>query len=338
MIESTAIGASLRASAWLSEHLVCPRDHAPLRSLGSGLECSHGHRYACVDGIPVLLLDDVRQTLWVADRSLERAQQTSDNDIGEGSGALGPDTIDPFVQDIVPATCGYLYKPVAGHLTRYPIPELRLPPGHGAPLLDIGCNWGRWSIAAARHGYLVVGIDPSLEAVLAARRVCRQLQIDAAFVVGDARFLPFASRSFAVGFSYSVIQHFSKPDARTAIHETGRVLQANGLAFIQMPNRFGLRSLYHLAKRGFGEGQLFDVRYWSPGELLRAFRDEIGPSTLSVDGFFGLGIQGTDLDLLPFRYRLVVRLSRQLTRASAMFPFLIPAADSLYVSARKNEP
>jgi len=79
------------------------------------------------------------------------------------------------------------------------------------------------------------------------------------------------------------------------------------------------------------------VRYWSPRELLAAFRDEIGPSTLSVDGFFGLGIQATDLDLLPLRYRLVVKLSRQLTRVSTMLPFLISVADSLYVNALKNE-
>ena len=45
---------------------------------------------------------------------------------------------------------------------------LDLPRG---PLLDIGCSWGRWSLAAARKGYSVVGIDPSLGAVMAARRI-----------------------------------------------------------------------------------------------------------------------------------------------------------------------
>ena len=40
----------------------------------------------------------------------------------------------------------------------------------GSRLLDLGSSWGRWSIAAARKGYSVVGLDPSLGAVLAARR------------------------------------------------------------------------------------------------------------------------------------------------------------------------
>jgi cyclopropane fatty-acyl-phospholipid synthase-like methyltransferase len=43
-------------------------------------------------------------------------------------------------------------------------------PGAGKLLLDIGCSWGRWSISAARNGWCVVGIDPSLGAIMAARR------------------------------------------------------------------------------------------------------------------------------------------------------------------------
>ena len=39
----------------------------------------------------------------------------------------------------------------------------------GTRLLDIGCSWGRWSLAAAARGYDAVGIDPSLGAIMAAR-------------------------------------------------------------------------------------------------------------------------------------------------------------------------
>ena len=59
-----------------------------------------------------------------------------------------------------------------------------------------------------------MGIDPSLDAVLAARRVSRQLGVEASFVVGDARFLPFANDSFDTVFCYSVLQHFSKENAK----------------------------------------------------------------------------------------------------------------------------
>src|SRR2546421_318531 len=80
-----------------------------------------------------------------------------------------------------------------GELDSYPIPELRLPAGDGRRLIDVGCSWGRWSIAAARKGYRVVGIDPSLGAIIAARRVSESLGLPIRYVVGDARYLPFSA-------------------------------------------------------------------------------------------------------------------------------------------------
>ena len=46
-------------------------------------------------------------------------------------------------------------------------------------------------MSAAKKGYRAVGIDPSLGAVMAARRVARQLGLEIKCIVGDARFLPF---------------------------------------------------------------------------------------------------------------------------------------------------
>ena len=112
--------------------------------------------------------------------------------------------VDPFVQERIPYTNDFLYRPSQFRLTRYPIPELRLDPGDGKRLLDIGCNWGRWSIAAARKGYAVSGIDPSPQAILAARRVAKQLALDIDYRSGSGEIIPFAERSFDVVFSYSV--------------------------------------------------------------------------------------------------------------------------------------
>ena len=66
---------------------------------------------------------------------------------------------------------------------------------------------GRWSIAAARKGFSVVGIDPSLGAVMAARRIAKELNLDIKYLVADGRFLPFRERQFKVAYSYSVLQH-----------------------------------------------------------------------------------------------------------------------------------
>ena len=338
---------------WLQDNLVCPRDHLGLTLQEGKLACAQGHRYPVVDGIPVMLLDEVEQTLWVASASLERARSDSGEESRESipfADTLGIDDderdqlqrlprlpVDPVVQMSVAKTCGRLYAPVIGQLARYPIPELRLPPSHGERFLDIGCNWGRWSIAAARLGYDVVGIDPSLGAVMTARRICGQLGLECRFVVADCRFLPFAPGIFDVGFSYSVLQHIDKDKALLALAELARVLRSGGKGLVQLPHLYGIRSLQNYARRGFRPPAKFDdIRYWTLAEMKSAFSRIIGPTSLSVDAYFGLGIQSSDADLLPWRFRLVVRASEALRQLSLVLPWMRIFADSIYVTARRE--
>jgi SAM-dependent methyltransferase len=222
-------------------------------------------------------------------------------------------------------------------VTTYPIPDLRLPPGEGRVFLEVGCNWGRWCVSAARRGYSVVGVDPSLDAIRAARHVAEQLGVDATYLVADARHLPFADASFDVVFSYSVFQHFAKDDALASFAEIGRVLQPGGRSLVQMANVWGARSLVNQAReRRFREPRdLFDVRYWSPRELRDAFARAVGPTELAVDGFLTLNPQPADLALLPRRYRALVRTSEALRRLSERVRPLTYAADSLYVRSER---
>ena len=247
--------------------------------------------------------------------------------------ATNKDTIDPFVQQEIAGTCGQMYRPLINKLTRYPIPELRLPQGSGQIFLDIGCHWGRWCISAAQKGYVPVGIDPSLAAIRVARRVTRQLGLSAIYLVADARYLPFAASCFDVVFSYSVLQHFDKDDVRLTLAEIARTLKISGICLIQMPNIFGLRNLYNQGRRGFKEPTSFDVRYWSPSELVNTFSNSIGPTSLSVDGYFSLDAQISDIDLLPLGYRLVVSCSGILWRMSEKMQWMKYFADSLYVKS-----
>jgi len=324
---------------WLYEHLICPVDHSPLHSEGNWLISQTGRRYPVVNGIPVLLRPDVEQTAWWAQKSLDDALAIVEGRMAAPSlpQSTEDDAIDPWVQEIVAATCGNLYKPLIGHLQSYPIPDLRLPPGHDDVFLELGCNWGRWLVAAARKGYRPIGIDPSLEAALSAQRVAAQLGLNIGVVVADARYLPFPSAAIDVVFSYSVLQHFSKANAVLAMSEAGRVLRSGGAALIQMPNRHGVRSFYNLARRGFAEGSVFDVRYWTISELQHAFDQAIpGHSTISVDGYFGLGIQAADRPLLPRRYQVVVSASETLRKMSLRLPFMKSFADSLYIQTVKE--
>jgi SAM-dependent methyltransferase/uncharacterized protein YbaR (Trm112 family) len=309
------------------DRLACPRDRTALEARGETLVCAEGHEYPYVDGIPVLVLDDeLRPTqpgYWSRPEQVAAVRTTEPPPV-DG------DEVDPYVAELIIGTHGNLYRHLARGLDRYPIPHLPLPSGAGKNLLDIGCNWGRWSIAATRSGYEAIGIDPSFEAIVAARRIARQLKANAQYVVADARRLPFPDDSFDVVFSYGVLQHFSKADVSASVREIARVVHPDGYSWVQMPNAYGPRNLYQLARRRFREGDAFEVRYWTPEQLKRTF-GQIGPTELTTDGFLTLNPQASDLDLLPAHLRTLVRGSELLRKASGKVHALTTVADSVNV-------
>jgi SAM-dependent methyltransferase/uncharacterized protein YbaR (Trm112 family) len=311
---------------WLLEHLACPVDSEELRPEGEALHCSRGHEYLVIDGVPILLHPQVSPEVDIVALRREVLEKL----------AVKPplvEGVDPHVQRAVAATNGIMFEGLVGNLKEYPRPEIRLPAADGERLLDLGCNWGRWSLAATRKGYRAVGIDPSPEAVFAARRVSRQLGLTPTYVVGDARFIPFRPGSFDAIWSYSVLQHFSRPDFLRCLERAGRVLKEGGTAMIQMASAFGGRALYHQMRRGFKDGERFDVRYWTPGRLKAEFTRCIGPATVEVDGYFSLNPQPSEAYLLPRRYRAVISLSERLRRLSKRFPAMCYLADSLFIHA-----
>jgi SAM-dependent methyltransferase len=304
--------------------VACPRDRLPLASEDGRLRCADGHEFACPGGIPVLLLPEAAPTqegYWAGEDEVVPADELPDPQ---------PGTVDPYVRTILRGTCGNLYASLDG-LERYPIPALPLPDGSGSSFLELGSNWGRWCIAAARRGYRPTGIDPSLGAVRAARRVARQLGVDAEYVVADARHLPFADASVDVVFSYSVLQHLDPGDVRAAVAEAARVLRPGGRSVHQLPNAYGLLNGYRQARRGFRGARAFEVRYWRPSEL-RALGELVGPTRLEVDGFFSLNAQPSDTDLLRASGRAVVRMSSALRRVRP----LRPLADSIWVVSERR--
>lgn len=341
--------------SWYLDNLICPVDKKPLEYKDGVLISSSQLKYPVIDGIPVMLVDDIEQTMPLVTASLERAKNNSSiidtrmenlylESLGisedEKKGVIelaqkNEPGIDPVVSYIVGATSGYSYKELIGKVKSYPIPELRLPNVTDKLLLDVGCNWGRWSIAASRKGYTVIGIDPSLGAVMAAKRVASQLGLPIRYIVGDARFLPFPNETFDFSFSYSVLQHFSKDDAKKALCEIGRVLNSDGKSLIQMPNYLGIRSLQHQFNRRFREATGFEVRYWSLSELKKAFKQSIGDSDISVDCYFGLGLQKNDMQFMSSKMKLIITLSEMLRKISYFLPPMKYLADSVYVSSRR---
>jgi 2-polyprenyl-3-methyl-5-hydroxy-6-metoxy-1,4-benzoquinol methylase len=242
------------------------------------------------------------------------------------------EAVDEHVRASLIKTHGNLYR--GARLTRYPIPPFPLPDGQGRALLDVGCNWGRWTIAGARAGWRATGIDRAKKSVGAAHRVAEQLGVEAEYVVADARELPFADASFDAVFSYSVLQHLAKEDVPLVVGEIRRVLRPSGLVWIEMPNARGPLNLVRQARRRFSAGTGQDVRYWTLEELRETF-GAIGPVSITADGFLTINPQTADLDLLPASSQFVVRISDLLRRASVHAPVLVQAADSVVVHARK---
>jgi SAM-dependent methyltransferase len=317
--------------------LACPNDKKPLALDAGLLRCPNHHEYPLVGGIPVLLNRDLADSHPYFDES-RRASETAGNGQTPASASPGADEVDPFVQQEIVKTNGILYKGVLGGLRRYPIPEIPLPhTTERLRLLDIGCNWGRWSIAASTRGYQAIGIDPGIAGVQAAYRVSATLGQSPGFVVGDGRSLPFPDRTFDVVFSYSVLQHFSKEDAKASIREAARVTKPGGRVLIQLANLFGVRQLYNQARDILRREQnLFRVRRWTPGEMLSTFRELVGPSRLTADGFFSLNAQASDLDLLRAFPRTVVRASQALKGVSERVPALSLFADSVFIDASRS--
>jgi SAM-dependent methyltransferase len=269
--------------------LECPRCHSELELAANRLFCHSGHHYPIADGIPVFILPEREQTIGVAMASYNAAANGTGgpiyvdtlglSDVEKASIELdwvqrgSINRIDPAISYLVGATSGCGYVKLIGRLKRYPIPKIPLTTGFGKLLLDVGCNWGRWSISGVRKGWNVIGIDPSLGAIMAARRAF-QNERNAMFVCGDARFLPFKDHSFDCVFSYSVVQHFSEVDAEKALAEIGRVLSENGFSKIQMAHRGGLRSTYIRTRPNYSNEEMFSVRYWSLNQMKCMFDEK----------------------------------------------------------------
>jgi SAM-dependent methyltransferase/uncharacterized protein YbaR (Trm112 family) len=336
----------------MKTRLICPRDHLELQDSSGELSCPRGHRYPVVEGIPVMLIEEAPETIGIAADSWRVARSGSAGDDGLYADTLGLNSeeraavkkewseanwnIDPVASHLVAAAGGFMYRHLRGKLKDYPVPVFPIPLRRETKLLDVGCNWGRWSLSAAKVGARPTGIDPSLGAVAAMKRIAKTQGLEVEGVVGDARFLPFADETFDMVYSYSVLQHFSKDDARLAFAEMARVLKPGGTLLVQMPLKTGVRCFYHQVRRGFREPRGFEVRYWSPHELRRVLEPLAGGARFFVDCFFGIGIRPEDAELMPPRLKTVVAASEFLRRASASVPMLVNVADSVFVQASKE--
>jgi len=311
-------------SEQLTHVLACPVDHGDLQVREESLVCERGHIFPVEGGVPIFA-EAVRRE--AVPKNMELSQR---DPRPEGS------SIDAFVNDWLVNTNGNLYARARGKLKRYPIPEWPLPAAPGQIVLDVGCSWGRWSVAAARAGFIPIGLDVHIDALAAAGRVSRQLGVDASFVCGDVEALPLRAKSVDVVFSYSVLQHIDRVKVAHFFEEAARVLKPGGLCLVQLPNAFGVYSIVRQAKRGFRDAapNTFEMRYWTRAGIRDAI-EKAGLRNLRfrADGFFSQDPQLSDLDLLSPAGKLIVMASHAGRKAADALPLLVRLADSLWVEA-----
>jgi 2-polyprenyl-3-methyl-5-hydroxy-6-metoxy-1,4-benzoquinol methylase/uncharacterized protein YbaR (Trm112 family) len=334
----------------LFEYLACPIHRTSLKRTNNSLHCESGCRYPVFNKIPFLLSPDIDQTndamsqeSFALAKQLQRGAAENWPSVYSKSAIDPPpprgskNDIDPHVQEYVAHTNSLLYKSLIGKLGRYPIPEFPMQPrSASAILLDIGCGWGRWCFAAARRGFIPVGIDPSLSHCLAAQRVAKQLGIEAYFAVADSRYLPFLPSTFDAAFSFSVLQHLSHKNVELTVQSLAPLMKPDGTSMLHILNWLGLRSLQVQIRRGFRDGpDQFDTRYWSVPKAVRIFASKLGSSHVEVDGFF-VQARYEDRKMLTVGNRVVLEISHALTRLSHVVPLLSRFADNVYIVSKKQ--
>ncbi|MGB6874774.1 MAG: methyltransferase domain-containing protein [Candidatus Acidiferrales bacterium] len=307
--------------------LACPLDHTLLRVSGDAVVCEQGHRFAIEQGVPVFAENPRREP---APSNMAPCPKFHEDGVASS-------TIDPFVNDWIVNTNGNLYWHTRGQLPRYPIPNWPFGSGEGKTLLDIGCSWGRWCIAAARAGFRPIGVDVHVDALAAAGRVSQQLAARCDFLCSDADALPTRSRSIDCVFSYSVLQHIDKPKVLRIFQEIARVLKPGGRCLIQLPNTLGPLSFAQQLKRGFRDARLgsFEMRYWSHAAIRQGLEGAcLRNVRIHADGFLSQNPQLADLDLLTPTGKLIVIASYAGRKAANALPILTRVADSLWIEAQ----
>jgi ubiquinone/menaquinone biosynthesis C-methylase UbiE len=115
------------------------------------------------------------------------------------------------------------------------VAECLPPPSRGDRLLEVGAGTGHWSRFFSAAGFRVFGIDLS-------RRMTRvagsQRAPGTVFLVGDARSVPFASRTFDLTAAITLLEFVTEPEQ--VLSEMARCTRPGGTILVGALNRNSL--------------------------------------------------------------------------------------------------
>jgi ubiquinone/menaquinone biosynthesis C-methylase UbiE len=140
-----------------------------------------------------------------------------------------------------------------------------LPDLHDRLVLEIGCGTGIISLALARRGARMVGLDASGPMLAAAAQKAGQHGLPLAWIRGGAATLPFPNQSF--DGVISVLAPDFMADRPAVVEEMVRVLRPGGFLLLAMLNRYSLWTLKRLIKAWFKPSLWRKVQFITSGEL-----------------------------------------------------------------------
>lgn len=244
-----------------------------------------------------------------------------------------------LVQAQIAATNGKQYADRIGKLNDYPKYELPVSKVANGLMLDIGCGWGRWLVAASEKGYLPIGIDLRVEFCESSLRTMKDQHVKGYVVAADLMDLPFRDNVFDLIWSFSVIQHTHKIRLMRCLNEIFRILKNGGFTKLEFPNKDGYRNSrgpVKLSESRKDEFKSWAVRYYSVDEYRKIFNSVFGNFKFSVHSFLGIGVLKEDIFYVGWKNKILCLISRMLTRVSGISRKMKGKADSIYVKATKN--
>jgi len=142
-----------------------------------------------------------------------------------------------------------------GHWSFYNDLIKHLMPIKNKSVLELGCGLGHFSVYLSKLGGRITGVDFGESVISAAKALAEVNRVDCEFDKCNILNLPYKDRSYEIVLGISILHHLSQADVISALRETSRVLNSNGIAIFIEPvenSKFFeiLQNLVPLGKQG----------------------------------------------------------------------------------------
>ena len=116
-------------------------------------------------------------------------------------------------------------------------------------IIEVGCELGVTSMLL-NDDFQKTLLDLNPLAIELTKKVHKQLNKDASFIIADMFKMPFDDKQFNIVFNAGVIEHFNQDERTNALKEYSRILKDDGIIYIAFPNHYSVpyRLAYKIRK------------------------------------------------------------------------------------------